>query len=727
MLVTGGAGFIGSTLVDRLLAEGHTVDVVDDLSTGSLANLSDARAAAGHQLTVHQMDVRSPEVVELMGRRRPEVVFHLAAQADVRVSVADPVFDADVNMLGTLRVLEGARLAGTGRVVFAASGGTLYGEPDASELPLKESLPHRPLSPYGVSKKAAIDYLVAYREMHALEFSALALANVYGPRQDPHGEAGVVAIFAERLLRGEQVTIFGDGEQTRDFVYVDDVVDAFVRAATKGGGLLCNIGTGQGDLGQRALPGDGHPGRRRARRRASAPPPGRGPAQHRRPDPGGHPARLGALDRAGSRDRGRAGLRPETQRRRGRGLTAAAARRPLGSAEALAWSCPGAPTWRQAIPPRHIPVPCPVARKHPMPPLQPSFASLGVPSDIVAALERKSITEPFPIQSATIPDALAGRDVCGKAPTGSGKTLAFGIGAVGRLTGKPSRPKHPRVLVLTPTRELAAQVATELRALATPRNLRVDSFYGGVGYGPQLKALSRGVDVAVACPGRLGDLIERGSIRLDAVEIVVIDEADRMADMGFLPDVRRILDLTPSDRQTLLFSATLDGDIDVLVRRYQHDPSRHELEADEDDTVAAVHLFWKVQSGDRVARTADVASASGPTIVFCRTKHGTDRIARQLEQHGVRAAAIHGDRSQKQREKALDCVHPGRGRRAGGDRCRRSGDPRRRCERGGPLRSAGRLEGLRAPVGTDGQSGCHRGGGESGDAGQAGRGQAHPA
>jgi len=289
-----------------------------------------------------------------------------------------------------------------------------------------------------------------------------------------------------------------------------------------------------------------------------------------------------------------------------------------------------------------------------MPPLQPTFASLGVPSDIVAALNRKSITEPFPIQSATIPDALAGRDVCGKAPTGSGKTLAFGIGAVARLKGKPSRPRHPRVLVLTPTRELAAQVATELRALATPRNLRVDSFYGGVGYGPQLKALSRGVDVAVACPGRLGDLIERGSIRLDDVEIVVIDEADRMADMGFLPDVRRLLDLTPSNRQTLLFSATLDGDIDVLVRRYQHDPARHELEVDEDDTSAAVHLFWKVPSGDRVAVTAEVAAAAGPTIVFCRTKHSTDRIARQLQQHGVRAAAIHGDRSQKQRERALD-------------------------------------------------------------------------
>ncbi len=244
-LVTGGAGFIGSTLVDRLLAEGHAVDVVDDLSTGSLANLTDARTSAGHQLSVHQMDVRSAEVVELMKRRRPEVVFHLAAQADVRVSVADPVFDAEVNLVGTLRVLEGARASAASRVVFAASGGTLYGEPDTSELPLKESLPQRPLSPYGVSKKAAIDYLVAYRELHALEFSALALGNVYGPRQDPHGEAGVVAIFAERLVHGRSVTIFGDGEQTRDFVYVDDVVDAFVRAATRGGGLVCNIGTGR--------------------------------------------------------------------------------------------------------------------------------------------------------------------------------------------------------------------------------------------------------------------------------------------------------------------------------------------------------------------------------------------------------------------------------------------------------------------------------------------------
>ena len=242
-LVTGGAGFIGSTLVDRLLAEGHAVDVVDDLSNGSLANLADARARPGYELTFHRLDIRDPSLVELIAHRRPEVIFHLAAQADVRVSVERPVFDAEVNVIGTLQVLEGARAAGSRKVVFAASGGTLYGEPE--KLPVPESHPQRPLSPYGVSKKAACDYLAAYRELHGIEFTALALANVYGPRQDPHGEAGVVAIFAGRLLAGEQCSIFGDGNQTRDFVYVDDVVDAFARAAGRGSGLLMNIGTGR--------------------------------------------------------------------------------------------------------------------------------------------------------------------------------------------------------------------------------------------------------------------------------------------------------------------------------------------------------------------------------------------------------------------------------------------------------------------------------------------------
>src|SRR5580700_10607870 len=244
-LVTGGAGFIGSTLVDRLLVEGHEVDVIDDFSTGSLSNLADARGSAGRALTIHHLDITAPAVIELMVRRRPELVFHLAAQADVRVSVARPAFDAEVNIVGSLHVLEGARQAEAERVIFAASGGTLYGEPAPEDLPVREAHPHQPLSPYGVAKKAVLDYLLAYRELHALEFSALALANVYGPRQDPHGEAGVVAIFAQRLLKGQPITIFGDGEQTRDFVYVDDVVDAFVRGATKGGGLVCNIGTGK--------------------------------------------------------------------------------------------------------------------------------------------------------------------------------------------------------------------------------------------------------------------------------------------------------------------------------------------------------------------------------------------------------------------------------------------------------------------------------------------------
>ncbi|MBL8777959.1 MAG: GDP-mannose 4,6-dehydratase [Acidimicrobiales bacterium] len=244
-LVTGGAGFIGSTLVDRLLAEGHQVDVVDNLSSGKLANLADARAGAGHRVNFHQMDIRDAGLGELMARQAPEVVFHLAAQADVRVSVARPVFDAEVNVVGSLNVLEGARAAGARKVVFASSGGTIYGEPDPSELPVKESHPQQPLSPYGVAKKVVGDYLFAYRALHDLEYTALALANVYGPRQDPHGEAGVVAIFTGRLLAGEPCTIFGNGEQTRDFIYVDDVVDAFVRAADRGSGLLANIGTGR--------------------------------------------------------------------------------------------------------------------------------------------------------------------------------------------------------------------------------------------------------------------------------------------------------------------------------------------------------------------------------------------------------------------------------------------------------------------------------------------------
>jgi UDP-glucose 4-epimerase len=244
LLVTGGAGFIGSTLVDRLLAEGHEVDVLDDLSSGSLANLAEARADRTHRLTFHQIDVRDRHVVDLIARRTPEVILHLAAQTDVRASVADPTYDAEVNVLGTINVLEGARRARTRKVVVAASGGTLYGEVAPRHLPAKESQKQAPVSPYGVSERVVLEYLRIYRQLHDLEYTAVALANVYGPRQDPEVGGAVVAAFAAQLVADEPCTIYGDGEQTRDFVYVDDCVDALVRAGERGDGLVINVGTG---------------------------------------------------------------------------------------------------------------------------------------------------------------------------------------------------------------------------------------------------------------------------------------------------------------------------------------------------------------------------------------------------------------------------------------------------------------------------------------------------
>ena len=211
-LVTGGAGFIGSNLVDRLLAEGHAVDVVDNLSSGKLVNLAEARSDRDHEFTFHQIDICDPAVSDLIERRKPEVIFHLAAQIDVRVSVSDPVLDARINVLGSLNILEGARRAGTRKVCFASSGGTIYGDVDPADLPITESQPQLPISPYGVAKKVVTDYMNAYRALHQVEYTSLALANIYGPRQDPHGEAGVVAIFAGKLLSGERCKIFGDGE-----------------------------------------------------------------------------------------------------------------------------------------------------------------------------------------------------------------------------------------------------------------------------------------------------------------------------------------------------------------------------------------------------------------------------------------------------------------------------------------------------------------------------------
>jgi UDP-glucose 4-epimerase len=303
VLVTGGAGFIGSNLVDRLLAEGCDVDVIDDLSTGTLTNLAEARAQRSRKFTFHRLDVRSPQLGDLVAHRRPEVIFHLAAQVDVRASIARPMFDAEVNVLGTLNLCEAALSAGTRKVVLAGSGGTRYGIPEG--LPVRESHAQRPVSPYGVSKKAAGDYLHYYREVRGLEYTELALANVYGPRQDPGGEAGVVAIFAGQMLAGRRPNIYGDGEQTRDYLYVDDAVDAFVRATEKGGGLLVNVGTGVEttvrDLYERIAALTGYP-----------------------ETPHLAPARLGELDRS-CLDPGRAaihlGWKPWTDLDEGLGLT----------------------------------------------------------------------------------------------------------------------------------------------------------------------------------------------------------------------------------------------------------------------------------------------------------------------------------------------------------------------------------------------------------------------
>jgi UDP-glucose 4-epimerase len=243
-LVTGGAGFIGSSLVDRLLAEGHAVDVIDDLSSGSLRNLALARSDYPGSFSFHRLDVRRPDVVELVVHRKPDVVFHLAAHTDAPGSLERPTQDAEVNVLGALQVLEGARLAGSRKVVFASSAAAIYAPAEPRDLPITEAHPQRPRSPFGVAKKAVADYLELYRERHGLEFTALALATVYGPRQEPGGEGGVVATFARRLVADEPCVIFGDGRQTRDLVYVDDAVDALARAGERGSGLLVNIGTG---------------------------------------------------------------------------------------------------------------------------------------------------------------------------------------------------------------------------------------------------------------------------------------------------------------------------------------------------------------------------------------------------------------------------------------------------------------------------------------------------
>lgn len=280
-----------------------------------------------------------------------------------------------------------------------------------------------------------------------------------------------------------------------------------------------------------------------------------------------------------------------------------------------------------------------------------SFAELGVPESLTRVLAKSGIDHPFEIQTATIPDALAGRDVCGRAPTGSGKTIAFGIPLITHTVS--SKPRAPRALVLVPTRELAEQIANELRPLARAKKLWVMSAYGGTNINRQIQQLSKGVDVVIACPGRLHDLIDRRSLTLEDVETVVIDEADRMADMGFLPEVRKLLDLTSSQRQTLLFSATLDGDVATLTRDYQNNPVRHEVGPATPNVGSMTHFFWEVDRSDRVEQATKVIRSTGKTMVFVRTRHGVDRVTKQLRRSGVEAVAIHGARSQSQRDRSL--------------------------------------------------------------------------
>jgi superfamily II DNA/RNA helicase len=287
-----------------------------------------------------------------------------------------------------------------------------------------------------------------------------------------------------------------------------------------------------------------------------------------------------------------------------------------------------------------------------------TFAQLGVPRDLTQILARSGITTPFPVQEATLADGLAGRDLCGRAPTGSGKTLAFAIPLV--IRAAKCGPCRPSALVLVPTRELAAQVADVVRPLAEARERSVATFYGGTSIARDQRRLHHGVDIAIACPGRLADLVRRKDVHLDHVRTVVIDEADRMADMGFLPEVKWLLDRTARDRQTLLFSATLDGDVDVLIRRYQREPVRYELSTESEQRGDVRHFFWRAAESERTEIARDIVRTLAPAIVFTRTKHGADRLAKQLNRKGVRAAAIHSNRSQSQRERALSDLTEGR-------------------------------------------------------------------
>ena len=289
-----------------------------------------------------------------------------------------------------------------------------------------------------------------------------------------------------------------------------------------------------------------------------------------------------------------------------------------------------------------------------------TFTQLGVPTPLSTVLSGLGIETPTPIQAATLPDSLAGRDVLGRGRTGSGKTYAFLLPLVARLSGGPrARSGRPRALVLAPTRELALQIEASLAPLAKAAGLTTRTVFGGVGQQPQVNALQRGVDVVVACPGRLEDLIQQGHCSLAGVETTVIDEADHMADLGFLPAVRRLLGKTPTGSQRLLFSATLDNAVDQLVRQFLVDPVKHEADSPQSPVASMDHHVLHIDRAHRLAVLVDLTSAPGRTVVFTRTKHGAKALARQLNKSGVAAVELHGNLGQNARTRNMQAFHDG--------------------------------------------------------------------
>ncbi|MEO5982051.1 MAG: DEAD/DEAH box helicase [Pedococcus sp.] len=291
-----------------------------------------------------------------------------------------------------------------------------------------------------------------------------------------------------------------------------------------------------------------------------------------------------------------------------------------------------------------------------------TFSSLGVPDALAAVLAARGITVPTPIQTATLPDSLAGRDVLGRGRTGSGKTYAFLLPMLARLSASkvPRQSRRPRALILAPTRELVTQIQAAMAPLGEPLGISSVTIFGGVGQNPQVSALRKGVDVVLACPGRLEDLLQQGALTLDGIEVTILDEADHMADLGFLPGVKRILDKTPRNGQKLLFSATLDAGIDVIVKRYLSNPVTHQADSAQSPISTMAHHIFHVHRDARLDVLLDLTSAPGRKVVFTRTKHGAKKLAKQLNASGVPAVELHGNLGQGARDRNMAAFHEGK-------------------------------------------------------------------